>query len=204
MNKILRTPLNTLGWIACVIYSTIPAFWVLIHPRAEYWRSRRKSPYKILLPLWIGMWAAFATITAPWRSITVYSNNWTWIPASVLFCVGLLLYKLSSHQFTLAQLGGLSEILPSHGQQRLATNGIRARIRHPVYLGHLCEMFGWSIGTGLAVSWALTAFAIVTGAIMIRMEERELEIRFGEQYRKYRSSVPAFVPRLKPTQPRSP
>jgi protein-S-isoprenylcysteine O-methyltransferase Ste14 len=86
----------------------------------------------------------------------------------------------------------------------LATNGIRARIRHPVYLGHLCEMFGWSIGTGLAVSWALTAFAIVTGAIMIRMEERELEIRFGEQYRKYRSSVPAFLPRLKPNQPRSP
>ena len=39
-------------------------------------------------------------------------------------------------------------------------------------------MLAWSIGTGLVVCWALTAFAIVTGTIMIRMEDAELEERF--------------------------
>ena len=67
--------LQTIGWIACIIYSTIPAFWLLIHPRADYWRARRKSPYRILLPLWIGMWVAAAVITAPWRNFLLYKNN---------------------------------------------------------------------------------------------------------------------------------
>jgi protein-S-isoprenylcysteine O-methyltransferase Ste14 len=189
--------LPVIGWAACVIYSTIPAFWLLIHPRAEFWRSRPRSPYRILLPVWIGMWAIVATITAPWRSISFYENRWTWIPAAALFCTGLLLYKLSHSEFSLTQLGGLPEILPDHSQQRLVTTGIRARIRHPVYLGHLSEMLAWSVGTGLAVCWALTAFAIATGAIMIRMEDAELESRFGEEHRQYRSRVPAVLPRIR-------
>ncbi len=56
---------RTIGWIACVVYSTIPAFWLLIHPHAEFWRSRQKSPYRILLPIWIGMWITEAAITEP-------------------------------------------------------------------------------------------------------------------------------------------
>jgi protein-S-isoprenylcysteine O-methyltransferase Ste14 len=188
--------LRTIGWAACIIYSTIPAFWLLIHPRPQYWRSRRRSPYEILLPVWIGMWIAMAGITVPWRSHLLYANHWTWIPAGLLFCAGVMLYKLSHHQFSLAQLGGLSEILGGH-QQRLATTGVRAHVRHPVYLGHLCHMLAWSVGTGLAVCWALTAFAILTGAIMIGMEDKELETRFGEEYRRYRSAVPAVLPKAR-------
>ncbi len=86
--------------------------------------------------------------------------------------------------------------MPGHREQRLVTSGIRAHIRHPVYLGHLCEMLAWSVGTGLAVCYGLTAFALVTGAIMIRLEDRELEQRFGEAYREYRRKVPAVLPRV--------
>jgi protein-S-isoprenylcysteine O-methyltransferase Ste14 len=185
---------RTVGWIVCVVYSTIPSFWLLIHPRADFWRSRRRSPYRTLVPVWIAMWVLMAAITAPWRSRLLYKNGWTWIPAGVLFCAGLLLYKLSRNNFSLTQLGGLPEILANQGQQRLATAGIRSHIRHPVYLGHLCEMLAWSLGTGLAVCWALTAFAVVTGSLMITLEDAELEKRFGEEYRRYRSTVPAIVP----------
>jgi protein-S-isoprenylcysteine O-methyltransferase Ste14 len=120
----------------------------------------------------------------------------SWLPAGPLFCTGLILYKLSHQQLTLAQLGGLPEILREGSQQRLVTTGIRSQIRHPVYLGHLCEMLAWSAGTGLAVGWALTAFAIVTGAVMIKMEDKELGKRFGPEYRQYRSTVPALLPRI--------
>ena len=186
--------LRLIAWILCVIYSSIPAFWLLIHPRADFWRSRRTSPYKILLPLWIAMWVVVATITVPWRTVTLYENKWMWIPAAVLFCIGIILYRLSHAHFTLAQLGGLPEITRGH-RQRLITNGIRSRVRHPVYLAHFCEMLAWSIGTGLAVCWLLTAFAITTGAIMIKMEDNELEKRFGEKYARYRETVPAVLPR---------
>ena len=188
--------LRNVAWIACVVYSTIPAFWLLIHPRADFWRSRRRSPYRILLPIWIAMWVVSAAVTAPWRGLLLYEGRWTWIPAAGLFGAGLLLYTLSRNQFTLAQLGGLPEVLRGQNRQHLSTTGIRAYVRHPVYLGHLCEMLAWSLGTGLAVCWTLTAFATLTGAVMIRMEDRELEKRFGEKYRQYRSTVPAVVPKI--------
>jgi protein-S-isoprenylcysteine O-methyltransferase Ste14 len=140
------------------------------------------------------MWALVAAITAHWRGVSLYENRWAWTPAGALFCAGLLLYKLSHSEFSLTQLGGLPEIRPDHGQQRLVTTGIRAHVRHPVYLGHLCEMLAWSLGTGLAVCWALTALAIATGSVMIKLEDKELENRFGEEYRQYRSTVPAVLP----------
>jgi protein-S-isoprenylcysteine O-methyltransferase Ste14 len=188
--------LRTVGWITCIVYSTIPAFWLLIHPRAELWRARRASPYKILVPTWMFMWVALAVATDRWRSFVLYKLSSTWIPATLLFCTGLLLYKLSHQQFTLAQLGGLPEVLRDATRQCLVTTGIRSHVRHPVYLAHLCGMLAWSTGTGLAVCWALTAFAILTGGIMIKMEDKELERRFGEEYRTYRSTVPAVLPRI--------
>ena len=191
----MQGSLSTIAWIVCVIYSTIPVFWLFIHPRAEYWRSRQHSPYKILLPLWVGTWMIVGAITTPWRRVLLYENKWLWIPAALLFCAGLVLYRLSHAHFTFEQLGGLPEILPGHIEQRLITTGIRARVRHPVYLAHLCEMLAWTLGTGLAVCWILTAFGVVTGAVMIRMEDRELEARFGEQYRQYLKRVPAILPK---------
>jgi protein-S-isoprenylcysteine O-methyltransferase Ste14 len=187
--------LRRIGWIACVIYATIPSFWLLIHFRVDYWRSRSRSPYRVLLPVWIGMWVLLAAITSPWRNVVAYHGWWRWIPAAGLFCAGLLLYKLSGSGFSSTQLGGLPEVLPDHREQRLVTTGIRARVRHPVYLAHLCEMLAWSLGTGLVVCWALTGFAMVTGAVMIRMEDEELEKRFGQEYREYRFKVGSVVPR---------
>jgi protein-S-isoprenylcysteine O-methyltransferase Ste14 len=35
---------------------------------------------------------------------------------------------------------------------------------------------------------------MVTGAVMIRLEDKELEQRFGDEYREYRRKVPALVP----------
>jgi len=93
-------------------------------------------------------------------------------------------------------LYGVPEIVAGNREQRLVTTGIRARVRHPVYLGHLCEMLAWSVGTGLVVCWLLTGFAMVTGAVMIQMEDAELEKRFGEAYAAYRERVPAVLPRL--------
>jgi len=186
----------TLAWLICIPYSTIPSFWLLIHPRAQHWRSRRMSPYKILLPIWIAMWIILAAITFPRRHLALYHDNRTLIPAALLLFAGISLYRLSGTNFTLAQLGGLPELLHGHNQQ-LVTTGIRARVRHPIYLAHLCELLAWSLASALAVCWLLTAFAILTGALMIKLEDDELEKRFGDQYRAYRAAVPALIPKLK-------
>jgi protein-S-isoprenylcysteine O-methyltransferase Ste14 len=187
---------RTAGWVACVVYSTVPLFWLMIHPRAQHWRNSSRSPFRVLAPLWILMWIGIGALSTPWRRAALYSTAWGWVPAVPLFAVGIYIYSRAGAHFSWSQLGGLPEVLPRHREQRLVTTGIRAQVRHPIYLGHLCEMLGWSLGTGLAVCWALTAFAIVTGAVMIRMEDAELEKRFGEDYAAYRERVPAVWPRL--------
>jgi protein-S-isoprenylcysteine O-methyltransferase Ste14 len=192
----MRQWLQLIGWLACVVYSTIPAFWLMIHPFAERWRTRRRSPYIVLLPLWAAAWIVVALVTRPWRDILFYWVDWTWIAAILLFVCGIYLYLQSGKNFSVKQLGGLPEVHGSNREQRLVTDGIRARVRHPVYLAHLCEMLAWSVGTGLAVCWALTAFGVITGVVMIRMEDAELEKRFGDSYRAYRRSVPAVLPRV--------
>lgn len=142
------------------------------------------------------MWMVVAVATASWRHLTFYAEPTLWIPAALLFSTGMWLYRASARGFTAQQLGGIPELHADHPEQHLATSGIRSRVRHPVYLAHLLEMFAWSIGTGLAVCYALSAFAIVTGFFMIRSEERELAARFGELYERYRRSVPALIPRF--------
>ena len=187
---------RTLAWLACVIYSTIPLFWLMVHPRAHKWREHERSPFRVLVPAWLTMWVGIGAITGHWRNVMLYSMAWTWIPAALLFVIGLFLYSRSGAHFSLSQLGGLPEVRAGHRDDRLITTGIRARVRHPVYLGHLCEMFAWSIGTGLLVCWGLTVFGMVMGAVMIRMEDGELKRRFGNEYLDYQAKVPAVVPRI--------
>ncbi len=188
--------LRTVGWLACVVYSTIPLFWLMVHPLAHRWRSRERSPFRVLVPAWLLMWFGMGVLTGPWRDTTLYSTLWTWIPAALLFAAGIFLYSSSGPHLTWAQLGGLPEVRTGHEDDRLVTSGIRSRVRHPVYLGHLCEMLAWSLGTGLRVCWLLSGLAIAAGAVMIRMEDAELERRFGEEYRRYRRCVPAVFPRF--------
>jgi len=188
--------LRTLGWLACVVYSTIPSFWLMVHPRAHRWRERVRSPFRLLLPAWLGMWAGIGALTGPWRSVALYSTPWSWLPALPLFAAGIFLYSRAGAHFTLAQLGGLPEVRLGHRDDRLVTTGIRARVRHPVYLAHLCEMLAWSVGTGLLICWLLTAFGIATGVVMIRLEDAELEKRFGEAFTNYRANVGALLPRI--------
>ncbi|HET7890069.1 MAG TPA: methyltransferase [Candidatus Sulfotelmatobacter sp.] len=189
--------LRTFGWLACVVYSTIPLFWLMVHPRAHRWRESDRSPFRVLVPAWIVMWIGVAVMTAPWRDAAFYPSRLAWIPAVLLFVAGLLLYSSAGAHFSWAQLGGLPEVRAGHHDDRLVTTGIRSRVRHPVYLGHLCEMLAWSVGTGLAVCWLLTALAIATGAVMIQWEDAELEKRFGAEFVVYRQRVHAVLPKLR-------
>lgn len=142
------------------------------------------------------MMAAVLGLTAHFRSIALYQSGWAWLPAALVFSLGISLYQMGGANFSLKQLRGEPEISGQKEEQRLVITGIRAHVRHPVYLAHLCEMLAWSVGTGLLVCYSLTGLAIFTGVFMIRAEDAELEQRFGEDYRKYRNAVPAVLPKL--------
>jgi protein-S-isoprenylcysteine O-methyltransferase Ste14 len=76
----------------------------------------------------------------------------------------------------------------------LITFGVHRLVRHPMYLGHFCTMLGFVLGAGTLACFGLFTFALVTGAIMIAFEERELHARFGPAWEEYCEQTPAIFP----------
>ena len=177
-----------------IVYATIPSYWLLVHPRVDWWREKGARLSRVG-PLWMLLWIVMGAITWPWRLAGVYWTPRTWLAAIPLIVAGLLVYRGAHKNFSVDQVLGRSELEPGSHEQRLHTAGIRARVRHPYYLGHFCELLGWTIGTGLLVLWVMLGFAVITGAFMIREEEKELVARFGDAYREYQERVPAFLPK---------
>jgi protein-S-isoprenylcysteine O-methyltransferase Ste14 len=75
----------------------------------------------------------------------------------------------------------------------LATTGIYAHLRNPMYVGAMLLLAG--IAGALASDWMAilllpTAFLLHFG--VVRREERYLEAKFGEDYRRYKASVPRY------------
>jgi hypothetical protein len=93
----------------------------------RHWRSRTSSPYRVLVPLWFGMWVVLSLITAPWRSVVLYNSAWEWAPAALLFLTGLWLYKRSGAGF---KSGTTRRFARSHSRTSRAATG---------YLRHSCS-----------------------------------------------------------------
>ncbi len=195
----LRSILDLAALLAGSVYGTIPLFWFVVHPFVERWRIRGRRAYAFIVPVWGGFIAIAFLSMWPFRSAHFYANWFAWAPAAIFFLVGFSIYRAAFHSFNRTQVSGLAELEPHRHRQQLITTGIRARVRHPIYLGHLCEIIGWGIGTGLVALYALAVFAMISGAVMIRMEDRELEARFGDAFREYRQRVPGVVPRMRKT-----
>jgi protein-S-isoprenylcysteine O-methyltransferase Ste14 len=188
--------LTYLSWLLCSVYCTIPLFWLSIHPFTAHWRSRGRSAYRILLPLW-GWYSVIAlALTWPWLTQRVY-HHWAGVLAGfALVALGLYVYSHAFPSFSKVQVSGLAQLEPERHTQQLMTSGIRSRVRHPIYLGHLLEAAGWTVATGSVSLFALLAFAVFTGAWMLYVEDHELEQRFGDIYSNYRRTVPAIIPRI--------
>lgn len=75
----------------------------------------------------------------------------------------------------------------------LLKRGPYAFSRHPMYLAELALWLGWAILYG---SLPVLAGFIVLCTVVRRLgprEERDLEAKFGEQYREYMSGVPRWL-----------
>ena len=86
-----------------------------------------------------------------------------------------------------------TNVAPWRPTLQLATAGIYERIRNPMYVGLLLLTGG--IGIALASDWTLTLLipmALVLHYGVVLREERYLEGKFGEDYRRYKARVPRW------------
>lgn len=88
---------------------------------------------------------------------------------------------------------GKTNISPSLPATTLVTDGVFAYTRNPLYVGGSLALCG--IALLFDLDWMLLlmlpAFALLHYAVVLR-EERYLERKFGDAYRRYRISVPRY------------
>lgn len=93
------------------------------------------------------------------------------------------------------QLGGnWSGIVTIKQDHELIVRGPYAIVRHPIYTGLLVALIGSAMALG---EWrGVLAVLIAYWALWrkLRVEERWMAERFGEQYEAYRRRIPALVP----------
>jgi len=80
---------------------------------------------------------------------------------------------------------------------KLVTTGIYKYVRHPQYLGFLL------LTLGMLLEWP-TIFTVLLWPVLAvvywrlaKEEDKEIEERFGEEFRDYKRRVPGFLPRLR-------
>jgi protein-S-isoprenylcysteine O-methyltransferase Ste14 len=82
-------------------------------------------------------------------------------------------------------------------KEKLVTTGIYAYVRHPQYLGFLLITLGMNVQWITIPTLLLWPVLIILYYRLAREEEKKMEEKFGEDYRKYKHKVPMFIPGLR-------
>ncbi len=112
------------------------------------------------------------------------------------FGAGLMfggLYLLSLARIALNGFWG-PDIYNYGSGDKLVTDGIYGKIRHPVYLGQILMTIGTFL---LANNWLIAimpSLLIVTNIIRAKREDNDLLERFGEEFKNYKETKPFMIP----------
>jgi methanethiol S-methyltransferase len=166
----------------------------------EWVEEAERSVYvltsSLLLTLLLWQWRPL-----PLEIWTVEAQPWAWTLTG-LSIAGWLLALASSHHLghmttfgvrpALDRARGRTPVRPGTADRPLVTRGVYALVRHPMYLGFLVGI--WS--TPVMSLGHLLLAVVLTGYVLVGRlwEERDLEVRYGAEWRRYFARVPAFVP----------
>ncbi len=103
------------------------------------------------------------------------------VPGLILFFVGGILV-----------LVGWSKIFNAKGQ--LVTDGIYKHVRHPQNLGILLATLGMIVYQFSPISALLWPVLVILYYRLSKKEEKDMENKFGEEYREYKLRVPMLIP----------
>ncbi len=187
---------DLLALITIILWTVIPLFWIPVHGLSKIFKRLGLLTYIMPLITWLPL------------AYLIYQNRIfilqykIGIPVS-LKIIGIILLTTGTllHIWTGKLLGpwglvGLPEI-SAIIKSRFVREGPFSVVRHPTYLAHTLMFSGIFLMTEVLIVFILTLLDfILINLFIIPLEERELSIRFGEEYRLYIRKVPRFFPRL--------
>jgi protein-S-isoprenylcysteine O-methyltransferase Ste14 len=141
--------------------------------------------------------------------LTIYILSWTIGYQNVLtHTSGHILAPILGEQFFFTFIHPLSNVLIFIGvllvafgwkgthdaQGELMTTGLYAHVRNPQYLGFLVLTLGMLIQWTTLPTLLMWPLLVILYYRLAKQEEKEMETKFGDKYRKYKGRVPMFLP----------
>lgn len=111
---------------------------------------------------------------------------------SILVLSSIIIAVTSLWQFHLAK----TNLDPQQLEKttKLVTSGIFSFTRNPMYLSLLLILIAWALWLGHWLAWSgVCSFVYLMNCFQIAREEDYLEMKFGEDYRQYKSKVRRWI-----------
>ncbi len=176
------------GWIASEIIGA------MILPRIRRYREGttleikdRRSGLVVVFGLIAAVYLAFGLSLAGIALLP----DWLFYPGIALMLLGIFL-----RQWSIALLGGFfSTLISVQEGQTLIRKGPYRYVRHPSYTGAIMIF----TGIGLSIlSWGAVLVLLLSSCIVygyrIKVEEKALVERFGEEYVRYMAETKMLIP----------
>lgn len=194
----------TFFWSAwCVLHS------LLISQRVtEFFKNALKQRYKYYR-LFYNLFSLISFLAIGWYEktlpqITLFKWQGKWILLRItLVAAALFFFYLGAKNYDMKTFLGLKQIRKNQGifglgsNEKLVVKGVLRWVRHPWYLATLLIL--WSYFNVLYQSTFISIILLSVYTIIgMLLEERKLISLFGEEYQKYRQTVPAIIPWKKP------
>ena len=165
----------------------------------ESLKTDRDKPLLIALPSVLMMASLVAMVLCVVKPSTLVWSS-LWIPAwsrwaGVALGVSGTALLLWTHLTLGRNFFGGVKIRQGH---ELVTGGPFRWVRHPMYVAFITLGVAFTlVSANWLVGAAWLAGTAVTLASRLAVEDAMLEDEFGDQYRKYRATTGAFIPKLK-------
>lgn len=123
-------------------------------------------------------------------------SDWLKWPGLALLLVGFFWMFRAMQGYDMGEFLGYAQMetggKPEHNS--LNTNGLNAKVRHPLYFGTLLVAWGIFLLTPTDAALVLAFISTLYLIVGSRLEERKLVRQFGEAYRTYQREVPMLLP----------
>ena len=133
-----------------------------------------KPLFIFMLIVMCAMWMSWFAM-CPLDPLKFTLPSWLAFTGLGMFILGLIL-----------ALGALFQLRGVENIDHLVTTGLFAFVRHPMYLGFILWIVGWSVYNGAMASFMAGLIGIANILYWQHLEDNHLLATFGEKYLHYR------------------
>jgi len=131
-----------------------------------------------------------------WAGDSFFLHKSTFLSSYLPLYIRLIILALTL--ITAILLFKSGHVVVSHEQQPnyVVAVGAFRYVRHPLYLASLLTYLGLTIATASLFSFVLLIGIFIFHNYIASYEEQLLEIKYGEEYRKYKKKTRKWLPRI--------